>query len=116
MKKDIHPAYYEDAKIVCSCGARYDVGSTVKEIHVELCAACHPFYTGEKAKIIDTARRVEKFQERMAKKAARLTTGKKVKRAKRAETRKAKQAQADETVPRIKKAAPARKRVAAKAK
>lgn len=107
MKKDIHPEYFENAKILCACGAQYDIGSTVKEIHVELCAACHPVYTGEKAKILDTARRVEKFEERMLKKAAKTTTGKKIKRAKRAETRKAKQAQADETKPRAKKAAKA---------
>jgi large subunit ribosomal protein L31 len=105
MKKDLHPEYFEDAKIKCACGASYDIGSTVKEIHVELCAACHPFYTGEKQKIIDTARRVEKFQERMSKKSAKPVTGKKVKKEKRAATRKAKQAQADETKPRAKKAA-----------
>lgn len=92
MKKNIHPDYYEDAKIVCACGAKYDIGSTMKEIHVELCAACHPFYTGEKAKIIDAARRVEKFQERMAKKSVKVTAGKKVKNVRRAAVRKAKQA------------------------
>ncbi len=104
MKKDIHPEYFEDAHIKCACGAAYEIGSTVKEIHVELCAACHPFYTGEKAKIIDTARRVEKFQERVSKKAEKVATGRKIKKEKRAATRKAKQAQADETKPRVKKA------------
>ena len=82
MKKDIHPEYFENAKIVCACGATYEVGSTVPEIHVELCANCHPFYTG-KQKILDTARRVEKFQEKMAKR-AKTPAGRRVKKAKRA--------------------------------
>ena len=67
MKKDIHPPYYPEAKIICACGASYTTGSTLPEIHVEICSACHPFFTG-KQKLVDTARRVEKFQERAAKK------------------------------------------------
>jgi large subunit ribosomal protein L31 len=90
MKKEIHPEYIEKAKITCACGAEYVVGSTVPEISVELCANCHPFYTG-KQKIVDTARRVEKFQEKMTRKAAAPATGKKVKAAKRAATKKAKE-------------------------
>lgn len=66
MKKDIHPEYYKDAKIICSCGAQYKAGSTKKEMHVEICAACHPFFTG-KGKIIDTGGRVEKFKVRQMK-------------------------------------------------
>ncbi len=66
MKKDIHPKYYEKAKVTCSCGNSFEVGSTVPEIHVEVCSACHPFYTGT-AKFIDTAGRVDKFQERVRK-------------------------------------------------
>ncbi|MBI5793971.1 50S ribosomal protein L31 [Candidatus Uhrbacteria bacterium] len=81
MKKDIHPEYFKDAKITCACGAVYHIGSTREDIQVELCAACHPFYTG-KQKILDTARRVEKFQERATKKAA-SGTGKKLKKLKR---------------------------------
>ncbi len=81
MKKDIHPEYFTDAKITCACGAVYKIGSTREDIQVELCAACHPFYTG-KQKILDTARRVEKFQERATRKVAG-TTGKKVKKLKR---------------------------------
>ena len=67
MKKDIHPKYYPKAKVKCACGNEFTVGSTVKEIHVELCAACHPFYTG-KQKLVDTAGRVEKYKERLKKK------------------------------------------------
>lgn len=81
MKKDIHPNYTANAKITCACGVVYQIGSTSPDIQVELCAACHPFYTG-KQKIIDTARRVEKFQERAAAKTG-AKTGKKVKAAKR---------------------------------
>jgi large subunit ribosomal protein L31 len=89
MKKEIHPKYFKEAKIACACGAVLAVGSTVEEIQVELCSKCHPFYTGEKQKILDTARRVEKFTERAAKKAAG-TVGKKVKKAKRAAIKAAK--------------------------
>lgn len=83
MKKDLHPKYHEKAKITCACGAIYEVGSTEPEISVELCANCHPLYTG-KQKIVDTARRVEKFQERMSKKLS-VSSPKKARKAKRAE-------------------------------
>ena len=63
MKTEIHPKYFSDAKATCACGATYTVGSTKNEIHVEICSACHPFYTGND-KIIDTAGRVERFKKR----------------------------------------------------
>ncbi|MDP6388079.1 MAG: 50S ribosomal protein L31 [Candidatus Pacebacteria bacterium] len=66
MKKDIHPKYYTNAKVTCACGNTFKVGSTSEVIEVEVCSACHPFYTGTE-KIIDTAGRVEKFKARMAK-------------------------------------------------
>jgi large subunit ribosomal protein L31 len=66
MKKDIHPEYYENAKVTCACGATFIVGSTKKELAVEICSACHPFYTGLD-KVMDTAGRVEKFKTRRAK-------------------------------------------------
>jgi large subunit ribosomal protein L31 len=75
MKKDIHPKYYKNAKIVCACGNVIEVGSTVEKIDVELCSACHPFYT-DKQKLVDTARRVEKFKEKMEKKTAASETRK----------------------------------------
>ncbi|MFA5935092.1 MAG: 50S ribosomal protein L31 [Candidatus Paceibacterota bacterium] len=65
MKKDIHPKYFEKASTTCACGATYDFGSTKEEIHVEICAGCHPFYTGNE-KVLDTAGRVEKFRARKA--------------------------------------------------
>ncbi|MDP2951465.1 MAG: 50S ribosomal protein L31 [bacterium] len=83
MKKDIHPKYYPLAKVQCACGANFEVGSTKEIIETEVCFKCHPFYTG-KEKIIDTAGRVEKFKERMAKKE---TTSKK-KRAKKTQKKK----------------------------
>lgn len=67
MKKDIHPNYFNKAKATCSCGASFEVGSTQKEIKTEICSNCHPFYTGN-AKFIDSAGRVDKFKERLAKK------------------------------------------------
>lgn len=65
MKKDIHPAYHQGAKVSCSCGSKFAVGSTLPEINVEICSSCHPFYTGEK-KILDTGGRVERFKKRQA--------------------------------------------------
>lgn len=65
MKQNIHPTYYKDAKVVCACGNTFTTGSTKQELRVEICSACHPFYTG-KQKLVDTAGRVEKFQKRVA--------------------------------------------------
>jgi large subunit ribosomal protein L31 len=90
MKKEIHPDYFPNATITCSCGAIYKIGSTKEEINVESCAACHPFYTG-KQKMMDTARRVEKYTERASQKAEKVTTGKKVKAQKRAAQKKTKE-------------------------
>jgi large subunit ribosomal protein L31 len=66
MKKDIHPTYFVDAKIICSCKNVIVAGSTKEEQNVEICSACHPFYTG-KQKMLDTAGRVNKFLERQKK-------------------------------------------------
>jgi large subunit ribosomal protein L31 len=83
MKQDLHPTYHADAKVVCACGNTFTVGSTMPELHIDICSTCHPFYTG-KQKLVDTARRVERFQERTSKQAAAATErkGKKVKKAK----------------------------------
>jgi large subunit ribosomal protein L31 len=65
MKASIHPKYGE-IKVTCSCGNTFTTRSTLgKDLHVEVCSACHPFYTG-KQKIVDTAGRVEKFRQRYA--------------------------------------------------
>ncbi len=96
MKSAIHPEYHPEAKISCVCGNVRVVGSTQKAIAVELCSSCHPFFTG-KQKLVDTARRVEKFQDRTAKKEAASATqgGKKRKVAKRVARRDAARATAE---------------------
>ncbi|MFH1745279.1 MAG: 50S ribosomal protein L31 [bacterium] len=65
MKKDIHPKYSSKVKVICACGNVFETGSTKDEIKTELCSKCHPFFTG-KQKLVDTARRVEKFKAKMA--------------------------------------------------
>ncbi len=62
MKKEIHPKYYPDARIICACGNVIKTGSTIKEMKVEICSACHPFYTGKK-KLLDSTGRVERFKK-----------------------------------------------------
>ncbi|AFM14409.1 MAG TPA: 50S ribosomal protein L31 [Turneriella sp.] len=62
MKAGIHPVY-EDAVIRCACGAEHKTRSTKKEIFVEICSNCHPFFTG-KTKLVDTAGRVDKFKKK----------------------------------------------------
>lgn len=67
MKKDIHPKYYENARVQCACGNTFTVGSTKEYLDVEICSACHPFYTG-KEKNVETVGQVQKFRKRLAKK------------------------------------------------
>ena len=65
MKEKIHPAWFPDARVHCACGNVFNTGSTLKDISVEICSACHPLFTGQQ-KFIDTAGRVDKFNQRMA--------------------------------------------------
>jgi large subunit ribosomal protein L31 len=65
MKAEIHPKY-EETKITCACGNVVEVGSTKKDIRVEICSQCHPFFTG-KQKLVDTAGRIERFRKKYAK-------------------------------------------------
>jgi large subunit ribosomal protein L31 len=69
MKEKIHPKYFETT-ITCACGNVIHTRSTVKNIRVEICSACHPFFTG-KQKLVDTAGRVEKFKQRYTKTAGK---------------------------------------------
>lgn len=62
MKTELHPDYV-DCHVTCSCGNQFTTRATVPELHVDLCSACHPFYTG-KQKLVDTGGRVERFQKR----------------------------------------------------
>lgn len=66
MKKDIHPPYFKDAKVHCACGNEFIIGSTRKELSIDICAKCHPYYTG-KQQLVDTAGRVERFRSRTTK-------------------------------------------------
>ena len=66
MQKEIHPKYHDGVTVTCSCGNTFKVGSTKESIKIEICSACHPFYTGNE-KIVDTAGRVERFKARAAK-------------------------------------------------
>ena len=71
MKAKIHPTWFPEAKVICACGNTFTTGATVPEVHVEVCYACHPFYTGN-MKFVDTAGRVDAF------KAKRQAAGKKI--------------------------------------
>lgn len=66
MKPTIHPQFYTNTQVTCACGNTFTTGSTVQEIHTEICSQCHPFYTG-KQKLVDTAGTVDKFSQRRAK-------------------------------------------------
>jgi large subunit ribosomal protein L31 len=64
MKKDIHPEWYPDAKVICSCGATYTMGATAEVIRTDVCSTCHPFFTGEQ-RIVDSEGQVERFMRRL---------------------------------------------------
>lgn len=92
MKADLHPTYHSTVTVTClSCNHSFESGSTKEALTVELCSKCHPFFTGTQ-KIIDSARRVEKFQERLTKKPAKPARTKRAKitekQAKRSEKQK----------------------------
>lgn len=63
MKTNIHPQWFSEAKVTCACGNSFITGSTLTEIRVEICSACHPFFTGQQ-KFVDTLGQVERFQKR----------------------------------------------------
>jgi len=66
MKKEIHPKYYKQAEVICTCGNRFFVGSTKPILKIEVCSRCHPHFTGAD-KIVDKAGRIDKFQARILK-------------------------------------------------
>jgi large subunit ribosomal protein L31 len=68
MKTDIHPHYHQ-ANVHCACGETWTTGSTRKELRVEICSKCHPFFTG-KQKLVDSAGRIDRFQKKYARKTA----------------------------------------------
>ncbi len=63
MKTDIHPTYYPEAVVTCSCGNTFTTGAAKPQIKVEICSSCHPFFTGEQ-RIVDTEGRVERLKRR----------------------------------------------------
>jgi large subunit ribosomal protein L31 len=65
VKEKIHPKWFPEARVHCACGNQFTTGSTLKEIAVEICSACHPLFTGQQ-KFVDTAGRVDKFNQRVA--------------------------------------------------
>lgn len=81
MKADMHPEYHAKVKVSCSCGNTFEVGSTESKLSVEVCSACHPFYTG-KQKLVDAAGRVDRFRKRL--KETEAKQAKKPKKAKKA--------------------------------
>jgi large subunit ribosomal protein L31 len=66
LKAAIHPTFHEDAVVHCACGNTFTTGSTVKELKVDVCAVCHPFFTGTQ-RIVDSGGQVERFHKRMKK-------------------------------------------------
>jgi large subunit ribosomal protein L31 len=66
MREKIHPTYYTDAKVTCaSCGATWTTGSTKKELRVDICSNCHPFFTGEQARLLDIEGQVDRFYKKV---------------------------------------------------
>lgn len=64
MKQGIHPTWYPEARVICACGNTWTTGSTIPEIHTDVCSNCHPFYTGEQ-RIVDTEGQVDRFYKRL---------------------------------------------------
>lgn len=79
MKKGIHPTWHGDCSVTCACGNTFNTGSTYATLQVDICSACHPFFTGE-MKFVDTQGRVDRFMQKM--KAANTTQSKRAKKAK----------------------------------
>ncbi len=72
MKAGIHPKWYPEAEVICTCGNIFKIGSTKPSLQVEICHKCHPFFTGE-MKFVDTMGRVEKFQQKQKKAISQMT-------------------------------------------
>lgn len=78
MKKGIHPTWHTDCTVTCACGNTFETGSTYPSLQVDICSACHPFFTGE-MKFVDTQGRVDRFMQKMN--AAKANKSKKTKKA-----------------------------------
>jgi large subunit ribosomal protein L31 len=84
VKSKIHPKWFADAQVTCACGNQFTTGSTLKTLTVDACSACHPLYTGQQ-KFLDTAGRVDKFNQRVAQAQAKQAAAKERKDKKAAE-------------------------------
>lgn len=100
MKKDIHPEY-KKARITCSCGNVLETHNTAGDLNVEICSACHPFFTG-KQKLVDTAGRVDKFRAKMEK-AEKIKGSKSPKKTEKSNSAKASLDKEKETAEKVKK-------------
>ncbi|NLX37675.1 MAG: 50S ribosomal protein L31 [Chloroflexi bacterium] len=89
MKADIHPKYYPEAQVSCACGNAWTTGSTLPEIRVDVCSACHPFFTGQQQRLVDRAGQVDRFNRRfqVAQELRAEQTTRETERRKRAEAR-----------------------------
>lgn len=92
MKTNVHPKYYDNCKVTCACGNTFITGSTLPEIKVEICSACHPFFTGEQ-KYVDTLGRVERFKQKQ-------TSAAKNKYVKKADRKKLKEVKDEKRTPK----------------
>ncbi|MGD8743997.1 MAG: 50S ribosomal protein L31 [Candidatus Woesebacteria bacterium] len=100
--KSIHPKWYQQAKVKCACGNTFTMGATTPEIEVEVCSACHPFYTGQ-MKYVDTAGRVDAFKAKQAKAKSKVIS-KKEKRQLKKKKRIQKELEKPESLEEIRKA------------
>ena len=71
MKEGIHPTYFSEAVVTCVCGNTFKTGSTSKELRVDICSSCHPFFTG-KQKLMDTEGRIDRFRKKYGNTAAKV--------------------------------------------
>jgi large subunit ribosomal protein L31 len=101
MKDKIHPKYV-DTEIICSCGTKFKTKSVQPELRIEVCSACHPFYTGQK-RLVDTAGRVDRFKERMEKSKQMQSTKKKAKKPAKKEAKPASKKETKEKKKAVKK-------------
>lgn len=94
MKKKIHPKYYKDVQVVCSCGNTFTIGgATVESINTDFCNKCHPAYTGER-KVADTASKIKQFEAKQKASAVKMAAAKKVKEARESRKKTAKETSA----------------------
>ncbi|MBU0569381.1 50S ribosomal protein L31 [Patescibacteria group bacterium] len=107
MKAKVHPKWYPEATATCVCGSSFTLGATVEKIEVEVCSACHPFYTG-KMKYVDTAGRVDAFKTKQAK-AQKKVLSKVEKRKLKKKKRMDKELKKPETLEEVRKAISKRK-------